>query len=450
MRSASGWCPNKPLLLADSATAIAADELEALLAPLKHRRLVALAVSGGVDSMALLDCADRWRQTHTDTDFIVLTVDHRLRRESADEAEMVAAAAANRGLSSRVLVWNGARPRSDIEGVAREARYRLLIKAARDAGASHLLLAHHRDDVAEGFLIRLARGSGVFGLAAMRPLIDVGSIVIFRPFLTVAKARLAATTRAAGLESADDPMNKDSRFTRARVRELLRGLGDEGMEAADLAAAAHRLADAADAIDTAASEIIGRAVMVDELAIGRLDPKVFRTAPKAVRYRALGRVLMAVGGETREPRFERLKRLGEAIDLDSTSWKRCLGGTVIERRAGEVLLYRENVRGGLPQLPLSSGLDREWDRRFRIRVTGQVPDDAVLGPLSEDGRQQIGAQGASPAALAALPAVRSAGLVIAVPLLGFAEGPPIPLQLNQIVSIRLRQPPLFPDFTAGP
>lgn len=431
---------------ADSTPAIDDDEVEALFAPLENADSIALAVSGGADSLALLDCADRWRRDRAAIQLVVLTLDHRLRPESADEAAMVAGLAEARGLSSRILVWDGELPEVAIEAAARAARYRLLLNATRDAGASHLVLAHHRDDVAEGLLMRLARGSGVFGLAAMRPVIATPGVVIFRPFLTVAKSRLAATASAAGLVPVDDPMNHDLRFARARVRALLPALGEHGLAAGNLASAAHRLADAAEAIDAAATGLIDRAVIVDELAIVRLDHAVFAAAPKAVRYRVVGRVLMAVGGEPHEPRFDRLERLCGAISAGPAKWKRCLGGAVIERRAADVVLYREMTRAGLPEMPLAEASEREWDRRFRVAVTGPVPDNATLGPLGEAGRREISARGAAAAALAVLPAVWSGGSVRSVPSLGFTRGPPLPLEIRQIVAERLQRPPLFPDY----
>src|SRR5665213_1360748 len=156
MRCASGSRPNKPVPPADdsSVAPLADEELDALFASLANASLMALAVSGGADSLALLDAVGRWRGLHR---VVVLTVDHRLRRGSRAEANAVVAIARQRGLEARVLVWTGPRPASDIESAARSARYRLLLEASRGMGASHLVLAHHRDDLAETFLLRLAR-----------------------------------------------------------------------------------------------------------------------------------------------------------------------------------------------------------------------------------------------------------------------------------------------------
>src|SRR5262249_12082255 len=208
---------------------------------------------------------------------VVLTVDHRLRPTSGEEAARVAAIAHGRGLAARVLAW-GTPPSEGgraVEATARAARYRLLLAAAREEGASHILLAHHRDDQAETFLMRLSRGSGLFGLAVMRPTVAVGDVTIFRPFLDVPHARLVATAAAAALVPVEDPMNADSRFLRVRIRQLTPLLAAAGVDAAGIAASARRIAAAADVIEAEASRAIGQAVTFDALAIAWLDPQPF-------------------------------------------------------------------------------------------------------------------------------------------------------------------------------
>src|SRR4029078_10010236 len=127
----------------------------------------------------------------------------------------------------------------------------------------HLLTAHHRDDQAETFLMRLSRGSGLFGLAARRREVRSGDLTIFRPFLGVPRSRLVATTAAAGLVVSEDPMNDDDRFARVRARKLLPLLAAEGLGPDEIAAAAGRLAEAAEAIDSAATQFLAEAVTVD-------------------------------------------------------------------------------------------------------------------------------------------------------------------------------------------
>jgi tRNA(Ile)-lysidine synthase len=430
-------------------------ELDALFASLGDADRVALAVSGGGDSLALLDCIDRWRRSRGGRpEPTVLTVDHRLRRSSAEEAETVAAIARQRRMPARILVWEGPYPTADIEAAARAARYRLLLDATAELGASHLVLAHHRDDQAEGFLMRLQRGAGLFGLAAMRPEIAVGAVTILRPFLELSKARLLATVAAAHLRPLEDAMNSDPRFARSRIRRLMPLLAAEGLDAAAIAATARRLQGAAEALDRSASRVIEEAVATDDLAVAHLDHGRLSVEPEEIRLRVLVRLLLAIGGEAYPPRFERLKALAGAIAAHAGHgrFKRTLAGTVIEWRGGRFAVYREIGRAGLPTMEIQGGFRGLWDHRFEIEIGEGARKAVSLGPLGEEGRLAIGAKAGETAAgaLGALPALRRGKTLLAVPSLGFhgRQGRELNVRVRSIVAMRLAEPRLFPDFPA--
>jgi len=358
---------------------------------------------------------------------------------------MVARLAAERGVPCDILVWPGPHPKSDIEAAARQARYRLMIEAAIARHASHLLLAHHQDDVAETMLMRLARGSGAFGLAAMRPVIALEALSVVRPFLSVPHVRLMATTRQAGLTPVDDPMNADAKFARARLREAMPMLADLGIDPAGLAATARRLADAADAIDACVTGMMRTVAAFDELGVVRLAIDDFAVAPAAVRRRMLARLLAAAGGNAPWPRFERLARLEEAI-LAGGAWRRTLAGAVIAVQDDKVIFQREIGRTGLPEKTVTAAGTVDWDQRFRITFVGEVPAATVVGALGEDGRASIGAQKAPPDVLATLPAVRVAGQLRAAPSIDFHNAPGPQATVTCQVARRALAPPLFPDF----
>jgi tRNA(Ile)-lysidine synthase len=449
MRSASASPLNRPVPAAEAADPIADGELDTLFADLKPARRVALAVSGGPDSLALLDCFDRWRRLPGRPEAIVLSVDHRLRAGSGEDAAAVSRVAAARGLAARVLVWDGPRPASGVEAAARAARYGLMLRAAREEGASHLLLAHHRDDQAETFLMRLARGSGVFGLGAMRREAGAGEVTIVRPFLDLPRARLAATTAAAGLVPVTDPMNSDPRFLRARIRRMMPLLAAGGISSAGIAEAARRFAAAADAIDWAASRVIAAAVRFDHLAIAWLDPGPFLPAPAEVRLRALTRLLQAIGGQPYPPRSDRLAALDRGIGEAHGRFKRTLAGAVIERRGRRFALYREAGRIGLPETAALGRSSLFWDRRFEITIGDRVPPDVMVGALGERGRRAIGAEASlAPAdALAALPAIRRGTEILAVPSLSWraAAAGDFVVAARPLIGERTAAPSRFPD-----
>src|SRR6185369_13682921 len=214
---------------------VTATEARALFADLKGRPALLLAVSGGPDSTALMVLAARWRDAlKAKPKLIAVTVDHGLRKDAKAEAAAVARLARKLKIAHRTLRWRGKKPATGLQQAARTARYRLLAEAARDVGASHVLTAHTLDDQAETVLIRMSRGSGLTGLAAMARAAAVpgaSELVLVRPLLDIAKARLIATLRAAKLPFADDPSNRDPRFTRARIRSLMPTLAVEGHDA---------------------------------------------------------------------------------------------------------------------------------------------------------------------------------------------------------------------------
>jgi tRNA(Ile)-lysidine synthase len=422
-------------------------ETEALLAPIAGAPGVAVAVSGGSDSLALLAAVDGWRKAPGRPRVVVLTVDHGLSPGSDAAAKRVAAIAAARGLDARLLTWSGPKPRSNIEAAARLARYRLLAAAARAAGATHLLTAHSLDDQAETFLMRIERGAGVFGLAAMRRMIELDGLVLFRPFLAVPRSRLAATTAKAGLAAFEDPMNADPRFLRVRVRRALPALAEAGIGPELLAAAAARLGEAADAIDAAVDRLVADAVRIDDFAVARLDAQVLATTPAAVMARLTTRLLAAIGGEPYPPRHERLGALLAALSRPSPRLKRTLAGVVVERRPAAVLFYRELGRGGLASLAAAPGFCGAWDHRFEIGIPPDAPEGLTVAAL---GRQRppgyVRPPGVPAGAIAALPAIFAGGRLLAVPALGHDGGAPGPrFTVREIVGRRLAKPPRFPD-----
>jgi tRNA(Ile)-lysidine synthase len=214
--------------------------------PLGDGERLAVAVSGGPDSLALLVLAhaafgDR---------IVALTVDHALRAASANEAAAVAAICAARGTAHVTLVWDGAKPVANLQAAARRARYDLMRDWCATAEVGWLATAHQRDDIAETLLLRLARGAGSGGLAAMRARRPLGhGVTLLRPLLSATRGELAAVVAAAGLVATDDPSNRDARFDRTAARALLATV--PWLDPARLAASAAHLADVEVALDWA-------------------------------------------------------------------------------------------------------------------------------------------------------------------------------------------------------
>src|SRR3954470_14553922 len=162
---------------------ITVQQAKDLFARWKTASALVLAVSGGPDSLALMWLAARWRRALTrGPKLIAVTVDHGLRPEAPREARGVKRLARELDLPHRTLRWTGAKPNAGLPAAARAARYRLLAQAAKASGATHILTAHTRDDQAETLLMRMLRGSGIAGLAAMARESERDGVLLARPF----------------------------------------------------------------------------------------------------------------------------------------------------------------------------------------------------------------------------------------------------------------------------
>ena len=287
----------------DDNSPISTREASRLFAGLKSAPALVLAVSGGPDSVALMWLAARWQRSLARAPLLtVVTVDHGLRQEAGREAREVKRLAAELGLPHRTLRWRGAKPKTGLPAAAREARYRLLADAARAVGASHVLTAHTRDDQAETLLMRLLRGSGLAGLSAMAPLSERDGIVLARPLLDVPKSQLVATLKRAKIGFADDPTNRDTAFTRPRLRALLPLLAAEGGDSRNLARLAARLARANAAVEVLADGAERFLRLRDrgeapQSGARSFEAAAFAALPDEVRLRLLLRAINALGHE---------------------------------------------------------------------------------------------------------------------------------------------------------
>lgn len=399
---------NTPVTAPQFAAAMAA------FAPFEPAPNVAVGVSGGPDSTAAMLLAHQWAEDNGGT-ASALIVDHGLRADAATEATQVKAALDARGIATHILPWTGPRPTGDIQAAARAARHRLLLDWCAANGVLHLILAHHRDDQVETFLLRLGRGSGVTGLAAMSSVVERPAARLLRPLLDVPRARLQATARAHGAAWVDDPSNTDPRHARARLRAALPALGDDNLTADRLAATAARLGRARAALDDATATLLGRAATLHPAGFIRLDSAQFTRVPPEIALRALGRCLATVSGSQYTPRFESLQRLHDGVNSASLRTQ-TLGGCRISRRADRTILISREAAAMAPPTPIT-GKNTLWDDRFHVFFANSARDLQVAA-LGTGRGQLAGYPGltAIPAPIRpVLPAIWRSGRVLAVP-----------------------------------
>lgn len=308
---------------------------------------VAVAVSGGSDSMAL---------THLLSGFVgnlhALTVDHGLRPESAVEAAHVAEWVRGwSGVTHRTLVWPGEKPTSRLQEEARTARYRLMLEYCRKAGIRYLFLAHHQDDQAETFLLRLAAGSGLDGLAGMKALQSQGDVTLVRPCLDIAKADLVAYCLEHKIPFVQDPSNQAKKFARVRLRGATDVLAREGLSSKRIALTAKRMARARMALEDMAEKAWGDCLKNKETDRIVLNKTIFITSYEETAFRLIKKVFSVFSEEGENsslygPRTERMEDVVMDLLQSAPFRKRTLGGVVIavDNKNDEIIFQKESAQ----------------------------------------------------------------------------------------------------------
>ncbi len=385
--------------MADTLNASEFAGLMAALGPFEGKPHLAVAVSGGADSLALCLLAHGWARRRGGR-VTALTVDHRLRPASAGEARQVGAWLRSRSIAHRTLIWDraaehraadqggggpgGKGPKANLQAAnlqasnlqarARQARYRLLAGWCRDNRVLHLLTGHHLDDQAETFVLRLARGSGADGLAAMAPVVALEGVRLLRPLLPVGAEQCRRYLRRRSQPWIEDPSNRDDAYGRVRVRAMLPVLAGEGIDAARLAATARRLGRSRQALEHGVAGLLAMAATIYPAGYGRLQTAPLRAAPAEIALRGLARTLMCVAGAPYPPRFERLERLYGAIMDGGPASARTLGGCRIVPHGGDddtpALWICREAAAMAPPKAIAQGERARWDGRFDVTVGG--------------------------------------------------------------------------------
>lgn len=347
-----------------------AQELSRILtAGLGDAAPLGLAVSGGGDSMAMLHLAH-----HAGLRPQVATVDHGLRSASADEARMVARVCAGLGLPHVTLLWQGWDHRGNLQLAARRARRGLLADWARTQGLSAVALAHTRDDLAETFLMRLGRGAGVDGLAAMQSQWQEHGIQFLRPLLATSRDDLRDFLRSIDAEWVEDPSNEMDRFDRVRVRKALKMLTPLGIEPRRIAEVAAHMSQARSGLEAGADRLITETI-TGRCGILCINPQIF-DAPLDLQRRLLQRVILWLHPQDYAPRGPALVALRDRLQ---TGLGGQLAGCHFLVRAGILFAFRE------AKTLQHTRADQVWDGVWHV---SHPSHDTQIGPLGAEGLRQ--------------------------------------------------------------
>ena len=392
---------------------------------------IAVALSGGADSLALLVLASQWAAKSKTRFVIAYTVDHGLRKASASEARQCAAFAKSLGVTHRILRWKGDKPSSGIQAAARDARYALLTDACTRDKIQDLLTAHHLDDQAETFLLRLARGSGVDGLAAMSATRQLnGNVRLLRPLLDVPRENLRAVVTRAGLTPIEDPSNDNPRFDRIKARRLMVDLVSLGLTRERLADTAANMARARTALEEATQALLSASSALHDSGTIDTDADALLAAPDDIALRALGDILKSVGGTDYAPRFDALTSLYEALASGALSKARTLNGCRLIATRGRLIATRETSAAlKAASVTLTSGASALWDGRFSVSLKARPKSKTIyeVRALGPDGLKAVRAlklpePQIPKSALPTLPALWEGKRLVAAPHVAFQDG----------------------------
>ena len=359
---------------------------------------MALAVSGGSDSMALMRLAAGWaKQNHPSLRLSVLTVDHGLRAEAAQEAGKVALWAQPLGLSHQTLAWTaGPKPSRGVQAKAREARYRLMTEWCRANGAAMLLTAHTLDDQAETVLMRLVRTLSPESLAGVAASGAWEGFPLCRPLLKARRAALRDYLSGLGQDWIEDPSNEDRRFERVRVRQSLATLGDHGITQERLATLAEAGARTALLLDQTSRRWLSMWLREDEIGLCHVPAAPFAGLPSPLQEKILARIIRHYGGGRFRPEPEELRRLVRWM-AEGGSPRCTLGGALIGRRKQGFWVTREAARIPDAAVILPEGGEILWDSRFIVRAApGSRVTPAGTRKMAEAGEGLVFARRARP------------------------------------------------------
>ena len=403
-----------PLTLAEFAASLAS------LACFEPHPFIAVAVSGGPDSLALAILADRWARERYG-EICTLSVDHRLRPESGTEIRRLHGWLSARAIRHEILAWSADKPKSGIQEAARGARYALLAEWCREHGCFHLLTAHQREDQAETHLIRCRAGSGADGLAGMSAIRECADCRILRPLLGVAKVRLVAFLEAERQPFITDPSNRDPTFERSRMRST--GVVPVGADFAALLIGIRTLGHERAAHERNCDRLLAETVVLHPAGFAVLDPAL-ALAPSEIADRALQAIVAAIGGKRYPARRERVARLRDML-AGGARRGHTLGGCRFVHWRHRILVFRE-LAGAAGPVRLTPGTSVLWDRRFGVALPATATGAVTVGYLRRSGVVALNRQRPKPPRCGLprliypiLPAVWDNEGIAAVPHLGY-------------------------------
>jgi tRNA(Ile)-lysidine synthase len=401
------------------------------LSPFEPNPVLAVAVSGGSDSLCLTLLLRNWIQEQQGH-LIALTVDHGLRSESYKEALQVQQWLDQYNIEHHILSWQDSKSNTRVQENARNARYKLLEEWCKNHNILHLCLGHQADDQGETFLFRLCRGSGIDGLAGMSAIVEKPYVRILRPLLKIKRERIQQTLLNLKQQWIEDPSNLNDYYTRTRMRRIQKTLEHEGLTLENLSTTIQKLSLSRAAFETLTASFLANSLQIFPAGYAILEIDKLLEAPTDIIIRILSASLTCISGKPYPPRRIYLERLKNSIiPAINIKGRTCWGCSIIGWR-GKLLILRESSAISDQVLIDKSNVIIRWDNRFSFVFKRSISSTFMLQKLGLKGWIQIVGKKPElkrklipPRIGPTLPALWQGDKVMAVPHLDYYAAPEI-------------------------
>ena len=347
----------------------------------------AIAVSGGSDSLALSVLAKLY-SLENDNAFVSLIIDHKLRKESAEEARLTYKNLTQNKIKAKILTYQGEKFSSNIQKKARDLRYDLFEKYCVKNKIKFLILAHHQDDLIENFYIRLIRGSGIKGLTSLQNIFVYNkNFYLLRPLLNFNKKELLTVTKKSYSSWIEDPSNKNDKFLRVRIRKMQTKLQKEGFDPKRIIKTIENLNTAKDSLDFYIFKSEKKYLNFYKEGYATLKFSIFNNEAQEVIFRVIIKAIHFVSGEYYPPRSDSLKGLMKNL-LAKSFKSSTLGGCLIEKNKNIISFYREDRNISVETLNKTKQ-KTNWDDRFLVNKNFNNKQQFVVKKLGNRGIEYL-------------------------------------------------------------
>jgi len=343
---------------------------------------IAVAVSGGADSVALLYLVSDWASVYS-AGLIIFTVDHNLRPESKEELLYVKELSADLGHEFYALSWDSGGSKVALQERAREGRYDVMSAKCHELGVDVLLTAHHFDDLMETYLMRKQKKSGLLGLSSSDSYF-YQNIMLLRPLVVFEKKQLIAYLNDLGVKWFEDESNSSDAYERSRIRKIISDFSDA--ERGRTIEEIHQVNDEAKNLNIKFIAALAECVQINNYGFARVDLKRLRAEPEDIIIQILNYVLTIISGKTHLPRFRSVQPIVQQV-VFSAKVDCSLHGCILRGVKSNLLIFKE--KSAIQNDSINLPYDKFWDDRFQLILPQNLGGEYHCGCLEFDDYLEI-------------------------------------------------------------